>query len=245
MNDEKIREEAKIYNKEPLSEYQQQINFAAGEICSKNPNMLVRRGELLEQARKSVDGSGYQYKKGKSRSKNFGSAPSKPKRQKIDHDLRTRRMKEIKEELATITKQISFKERRVETGAQDRNFKLCDQLTEEISVLQKNRRTLELELHGLEKKEKKASYYQKNVKHFSPISSDSESTANSACGNRPSDLSPSPAPEVCEVVSSDTETTLPDRMSQHLSDADTIILSNESDTDLNPLSQKHLFNCAS
>ena len=134
------------------------MNDAAGDICVQNPIMLSVRGELLELARKRVNDSGYEYKKGKSRSKRFGSAgsveASTPKRPKLDQEFRTKRMQQIKEEVKTINTQVSFKERRVEAGAQLKNFKVCDQLTDEISELQKQRRALEMELQCLEKKEK-------------------------------------------------------------------------------------------
>ena len=147
--------------------------------------MLTMREELLEQARKSVNESGYQYKKGRSRSKKFGSESSAelstPKRPKLDQEFRSKRMQQIKEEIKTINTQVSFKEKRVEAGAQGKNFKLCDQLTEEIADLQMKRRALEMELQGLEKKSKKARWYQKQKassrnRCLSPLSSDSESS---------------------------------------------------------------------
>lgn len=220
-----------------MSDYQQKINFMAGEICVKDPSMLMKRGELLEQARKALDGTGYQYKKGKSRSKNFGSGSeqhsSKAKRPKLDHDLRDSRIKEITEELATIAKQISFKDRRVEAAAQEKNFKLCDQLTEEISNLQRNRRTLELELRMLEKKVKRAEQYKKSASPFSSMSSDNESVRSSVLSSGPGE--------------GDAE----DEIVHIASDSDTIILSPSSSADSPgggtddvsalPLSQKNLF----
>ena len=160
------------------------MNDAAGDICVRNPIMLSMRGELLELARKSVNDSGYEYKKGKSRSKRFGSASSvkasTPKRPKLDQEFRARRMQQIQEEVKTINTQLSFKERRVEAGAQLKNFKLCDQLTDEISELQRQRRALEMELQCLEKKEKNSNWYQKQKatrkRALSPLSSDSESS---------------------------------------------------------------------
>ena len=122
--------------------------------------MLVNQGELLQQAHIMLDESGYQYKKGKSRSKNFGSVSGadepKLKCPRTDHEVRTKRKQEIEEEILTINKQLTFKGKRMEAGAQDKDFKLCDQLTEEIANLQRNRRALELERRGLEKKEKKS-----------------------------------------------------------------------------------------
>ena len=65
-----MREKARIFTKQDrrqLSEYQKAINTAAGEICIRNPTLLVNRGELLNLARDQVHKSGYKFKKGKSR----------------------------------------------------------------------------------------------------------------------------------------------------------------------------------
>lgn len=99
-------------------------------------------------------------------------------------------MQQIKEEVKIIKTQLSFKERRVEAGAQLKNFKLCDQLTDEISELQRQRRALEMELQCLEKKEKKSNWYQKQKatrkRALSPLSSDSESSVTPCLHEVPS-----------------------------------------------------------
>ena len=110
------REQAKIYKKESISKYQSAVNDAAASICTRNPAMLTKRGELLTLARKSVDEGGYVYGKGKSRSKAFGSVtdeagPSAPKRPKITQEIRDRRRQDITEELKSIGTQIQFKEK--------------------------------------------------------------------------------------------------------------------------------------
>ena len=69
-NEERIREESKIYRKDdkrPLSDYQNAINSAAGDICVRDPTMLAKKGELLALAKEQVYESGFQFKKGKSR----------------------------------------------------------------------------------------------------------------------------------------------------------------------------------
>ena len=83
----------------------------------------------------------------------------------------------FKRKKKSVNTRISFKEKRVELASQEKNFKLCDQLTEEIAELQKQRRMLESETRGLLKKEKKAKWYKakKNKSMMSsPVSSDSE-----------------------------------------------------------------------
>lgn len=67
--------------------------------------------------------------------------PTELKCPRNDHEVRTKQKQEIGEEILTIN--ITFKGKRVEAGAhQDKNFKLCDQLTEEIGNLQRNRRAV-------------------------------------------------------------------------------------------------------
>ena len=72
LDEKQIREEARIYRKEskrPLSLYQKKMNAAAEEICLVNPSMLVKRSDLVEAARVRIIEEGFQFKKGKSRSK--------------------------------------------------------------------------------------------------------------------------------------------------------------------------------
>ena len=107
---------------------------------------------ILVQARKAIDESGYQYKKGKSRSKMFGEIESGRKRPILSHDARLLKFQEIEEEFATISKHIEIKENRVKEGISSKNYKLCDKLTEEIEELQQRRRELETQRRSLEKK---------------------------------------------------------------------------------------------
>ena len=114
ISETEICQQAKIYKKESISRYQSAINDAAAAICLKNPAMLTKRGDLLNLARQSVDESGFVYRKGKSRSKSFGSeagegAPA-PKRPKISQQLRDKRKHNINEDLKCINTQIQFKE---------------------------------------------------------------------------------------------------------------------------------------
>ena len=87
LADDSIREKAQIYKKEPLKEFEKQINKAAGDICIANPGMLEKRGELLTCARQRVHDSGYVYRKGKSRSSVYGTekepAPKRVKPNKV------------------------------------------------------------------------------------------------------------------------------------------------------------------
>ena len=72
LSTEQIKEMATIYKKEskcPLSNFQQQMNEAAQQLCIKNPGLLHKRKLLMEEARMKIMDEGFQFVKGKSRSK--------------------------------------------------------------------------------------------------------------------------------------------------------------------------------
>ena len=132
-----IKEKAIIYRKEskrPLSQYHHRMNAAAQEICLKNPSMLTKRGELQLAAQDAVIRSGYQFKKGRSRSKKLAGDPQL-KSPKMDKDLRTQRIQELKEDIKDCNDRILFKEERCEAASAVKNYKLCDNLSEEIVAL--------------------------------------------------------------------------------------------------------------
>ena len=72
-------------------------------------------------------------------------------------------MKELEEDLVGINKRISIKESRCEAGALAavKNFKLCDQLSDEIAELKKQRREKEAEVRELQRKVRKSKWYMK------------------------------------------------------------------------------------
>ena len=116
------------------------------------------------------------YTKGKSRSKTFGSEAGEglpvQKRPKINREFRETRRQNITEDLKCTNTQIQFKERRIETEATSKNFKICDVLSEEVTELKK-RQLLESELTLLIKKEKKSKlYYRRKEKQYSSGDSD-------------------------------------------------------------------------
>lgn len=178
LSEEDIKQCAIIYKKEsvrPLSEYQKSINKTAQEICLQNPMYLRSRQKLLDAARSKVDQT-YAFKKGKSRSKKYStdSDQSASKRPRLSFDARADRMKALEEEVKNIKERISYKEKRREMAENIKNYKNCDDLTEEISSLSKQRRELESELVLLQKKDKRAkSYLLKKQWSFSQGSDDS------------------------------------------------------------------------
>lgn len=99
-------------------------------------------GELLEVAQKEVAES-YTFKKGKSRSKMYGSWKDKvptSKRPKFDREMRDNRVTELNEVIVDLTKRIAIKESRCQQAEIARNYKLCDQLSEDIMELKSEKR---------------------------------------------------------------------------------------------------------
>ncbi len=160
-----VRDEAVIYKKEknrPLSNYQKEINKCAQDIAIREPSLLAKRGMLLEADQKAVYNSGYNFKKGYSRSKRFlnNSANKAIKRPKLSKDFREKRIQDIEEEIKDSRQRISFKEKRVNAAANMKNYKVCDEITGEISEIKAKCRELEEELKQLLAKEKRSKKYQ-------------------------------------------------------------------------------------
>lgn len=147
-----------------LSTYHTAMNKAAEELCLKNPSLLWQRGTLLENARKVVNESGYIYKKGQSRSKSFNpptESSSSAKRPKVGAQEREKRIADVAEDLKDISDRMSFNDKRRVAAESSRNYKLCDELTEEKGSLKARKRELEAEMAALTKKSKRAEKYKK------------------------------------------------------------------------------------
>ena len=86
-----------------------------------------------------------------------------------------KRILEIQEDLSDISQRMGFKEKRREQASLSHQYGTCDQISEEISVLKDRRRVLEMELHGLNKKEKQSKWYKKKAKSRNDSSSSSSS----------------------------------------------------------------------
>ena len=157
---------AKIFKKEttrPLTNYQKHVNEEAGMFALSDPSLLCRRGHLLAQARSKVAEKGYTFVKGKSRSKRLASPDNAPRatRAKISADIRGKRILALEEDIANIDEQLLFKEKRRQQAEGIRNYKVCDQITEEIGIVKQQRRKLSNELHVYHEKERKAKWYEK------------------------------------------------------------------------------------
>ena len=159
------------------------INDFAAEIAFDNPDILLSKQKLWEEARKKLDESGYNYKKGKSRSKQLVSSSESdestpaPKRVKTTEALRIKRISEIEEDLNDISQRMGFKEKRREQATLSHQYGICDQISEEVSGLKNRRRVLEKELHDLKKKEKQSKWYKKKVVKLRRNSESSKSSS--------------------------------------------------------------------
>ena len=114
---------------------------------------LKKRGFKLAQEKVHQDG--YQYK---SRSKHY-SLPeddTQTKRPRLDSTTQHERMMEIQDLISDIDRSIGF---RIETATATHNFKMCDELSKEISSLKAEKREHTVELALLQKK---ASWYHKH-----------------------------------------------------------------------------------
>lgn len=126
-------------------------------------------GELYQKAKQKVRESGYQFKKGYSRSKSSISGKSSSensgdeskKRMKIHKDERQREVSHIQALLDSVEEQIKIKQIRVEKAKSVKDFKLCDQLTGDVRALLREKRENEKQLAALKKMETKSSWYHK------------------------------------------------------------------------------------
>ena len=147
IKEEQVREEARIYRKEakrPLSSYQK-MNDAAEQICLENPSMLRKRSDLIEAARSRIIEEGFQFKKGKSRSKKLAPSEPRSKRIKLTQHVRQTRMKNVEQDIGDIKDRISFKEKRRCAAEAIREYKKCDKITEELTHLKHKKRARRIE----------------------------------------------------------------------------------------------------
>lgn len=100
------------------------------------------------------------YLKGKSRSKRYAdSHATTPKRKKLTQDVRLDRMKSLEDDMGHISERIAYKEKRRRLAEGLKNYKACDELTEEIAALAKEHRELEVELKELHRRDKRSKWY--------------------------------------------------------------------------------------
>ena len=180
---QRIIEEATVYKgtRRELTEFEKRVNSAAAELCLSNISLVSRRGELLQKAREKA-ARNYVFKKGRSRSKFYGDPVCEtPKRPTLNKEAREDRLQAIEEEARDILRILQFKEKRLTQAEAARNYKTCEQLTEEMMALRSRRNEIDVEKCLLEKKGKRARRRQAK-KPFDHRSSDyAGSTPSSRC----------------------------------------------------------------
>ena len=189
---EYIRSKAVIYGCDPgkkITQYQQEMNKAAIELALQDPSLRLSKQKLIAGARSKVN-QVYNFKKGKSRSKESQSSTgSTPKRPKTTETLRLKHIGEIEEDVRDLCDQLEFKRKRQEQAEMSRNYKVCDQLTEEMSSLKKRKRECEEELRLWKRKQQQGRWYKRSKKRLS--TSESEGDARQ---QRTRSLSTTPSP---------------------------------------------------
>ena len=86
---------------------------------------------------------------------------------------------------------VLFKrKKRLEVAEVTKNYKLCDQLSEEIADLNKSKRLLEVELSKLQKKEKRSKWYYERKPESDSDSSSSQMSSSSAASKSIYECSP-------------------------------------------------------
>lgn len=137
----------------------------------------------MEIAREKIIEDGFQFVKGKSRSKkdSIESDVPKPKRQKLSKEIRESRLKEVKDTIKDYDERIQFKEKRVTACINVCDYKTCDELKGSIMELKKKRYELESEKKHLEVSSRQSRWYHKKRSSHSSQLSSSESDNRLLC----------------------------------------------------------------
>ena len=112
---------------------------------------------------------GYKFKKGYSRSKGSSnestcsSDEGAKKRAKISKEERERAIEDLKQLLKSLQDQLRVKEMRITKAKSINDFKVADQLMDEVRHLIKERTDCNKQLLALEKKSSKSAWYRKRA----------------------------------------------------------------------------------
>ena len=159
------------------------MNDEAAKLALADPGLVLKgkRNLLMEKAKKAVLESGFEFAKGKSRSKQVSSSdstPPTPKRKKISTEFRAKHIRALEDE---IKEQLKFKSKPREQAESTKSYRLCEDITEEIRCMRRMINTKSEELSELRKKDSKALWYQKRKgKVESSSHSDSAESLSSA-----------------------------------------------------------------
>ena len=88
----------------------------------------------------------YCFRRGRSRSKVYGDGDpgtsSTPKRPKFDKEMKAEQIRQIQDDLNDLTRVLAFK-KRLQQAEAGRNYRVCEQITEEMIELKSRKRQLE------------------------------------------------------------------------------------------------------
>ena len=134
-----------------------------------------------KSARERIIADGFQFVKGKSRSKkNLKDDEPIPvaKRSKLSQSFRENRIHEIEEDIRDLNDRIKFKDGRISAALNMKEYKKCDEI-KEVTTLKHKRRELEAELKRLQKSTRQSRYYYNKKAKQSLSTSDMESSEDS------------------------------------------------------------------
>ena len=94
------------------------------------------------------------------------------------------RISALEEDIKDFNDRLKFKEKRREQASNSRNYKVCDQLTEEMSAIKQLKREREAELHQLQRKQQQATWYRRK-KCMATLESRSDSDQSTLCSSEP------------------------------------------------------------
>lgn len=121
------------------------MNEAAVSLCLNNPQLLLKkRSELIAMVRQKIIDEGFQFKKGKSRSKKGNAEPieQKSKHQKKQLTVSRKVVIKIEEKVSDISDRITLKKKRITECIGNSDYEKCDCLKKDIMSLKQDRREL-------------------------------------------------------------------------------------------------------
>jgi hypothetical protein len=115
----------------------------------KDPTLLKNKKELLRIARQNINNSGFQYKKGKSRSTMFATPDSSTcgsTKKNVTRNLREKRLEQLRKVLKEFDLQISFSLQQRGKCSNVHNFSKAVEVSQQVDDLRKKKRKYQSEL---------------------------------------------------------------------------------------------------
>ena len=113
----------------------------------------------MEKAKKKVIDDGYNFAKGKSRSKLEESGSPSKKTPKLSSEERTREIESLQETIKILNNCLMFKNQQLQKEMCMNNYMQCDKISAEILEVKKEKKSVDRQLTVLVKKEAKAQWY--------------------------------------------------------------------------------------